>query len=489
MKDASTSKNLTTLAGVIAALSMTSSNLWFVAPVAMALFFYVLLFKTEKKSTALINGLIFGLFTGGAGVWWFWHALPLGWIAPTSFMTQWVVLLITWLMTSFALAVPTIIFSYIVWKFKKYNFVPAILIFGWALQELGREISFALYTLAPQSVLTPHFSSANIGYTLANNNYLLQLAEGVGVYNLSMTVALMGATIAFVIHSQKSITTKALIMTLLIVLITPIFISESEEKSETSLNFALLTTYVPSSSKDDVSHTYEAQLKELSERDVYPDVIVFPEGSGLARMSLNIDRKELLQTYFGDSEILVLSSDYVDYENGHQYSVLSYDSSTEGTIETYEKIFLMPQGEYMPSFLSIILQTLQNNHVDGYIDNLLPSLKRGTETKAVEFKGAKIGALLCSEGLSPRLYRDMVKNKGANVLVNLSRSSWFHGSRLLHNKIVEIGKVHAVQNNSYYIQASNGSPSYVINSDGELISQTKWDETIILDVVVPVRNK
>lgn len=481
MKERLISIGLTIIAGAGAGLSITISSLWFLAPLSLGLFFYTLLFKTKEKFTAIQNGIIFGLATGGAGVWWFWHALPVGWIAPTSTFTQFGAVFITWFLVTVALAVPTVIFSYIIWKLRKHNLIAIFLIFGWTLQEFGREISFAILTAAPESIIAPHFSPANIGYTLANNNYLLQLAEGGGIYNLAIVVALMATLLAFIAHSTTQKKTNVLIVLLIIILLIPHLTKGSENVTGEIMSFSLISTDIPTSSGIDISIVYRRTLEEISTREVYPDVIILPEGNGITKMT--DDSKEMLQELFGENDVLVISSDYVKDKNNEQYSRLSYDSSSQGNIENYEKIFLMPQGEYIPRIISLIFPILHNDYVNRYIKNL--SLKKGSGVKSVEYNGLKIGGLLCSESISPRLYRKMVKEQDVNVLVNLARTSWFHNSKMLHNKTVEIAKVHAVQNRSYYLQATNGSPSFVINSNGELVAQTKWSKTSILDIDIP----
>lgn len=478
------SVSLTILASIGASLSITTSSLWFLAPISLGLFFYVLLFKTSKRSTSIINGIIFGLATGGAGIWWFWHALPVDWIAPTSVFTQFAAVFITWLLVTLALAVPTVIFSYIIWRLREHNFIALFLIFGWTLQEFGRELSFAILTVAQESSFAPHFSPANIGYTLANNNYLLQLAEGGGVYNLSIVVGLIATIIAFVAHSTTQKKSKVLIVVLLVILLIPSFARETEKTK--MISFTILSSNIPTSSGIDTSIIYRRKIEEIAKREVYPDVIILPEGGGLTTMRPEGDQKEMLQELFGEHDVLIISSDYIKNERGGKYSKLSYDSNIYGKLGEYKKIFLMPQGEYTPRIISLTFPILQNGYVNRYIKSL--SLMKGSELKSVEHKGVQIGGLLCSESLSPRLYRKLVKEHGADILVNLSRTSWFHGSQMLHNKTIEIAKVHSVQNRAYYLQATNGAPSFVINSNGELIAETKWDKMDMIDIDIPVEK-
>ena len=113
-------------------------------------------------------------------------------------------------------------------------------------------------------------------------------------------------------------------------------------------------------------------------------------------------------------------------------------------------------------------------------------MERGTKVKAVPYKNAVIGSLLCSEILSPQLYRDLVKNQDANILINLSHTSWFNGSKSLFNKMKQMAKVHAVQNRTYFIQTSNGLPSFVLDYNGKTVMETNQGETKIIYIDIPI---
>jgi apolipoprotein N-acyltransferase len=105
-----------------------------------------------------------------------------------------------------------------------------------------------------------------------------------------------------------------------------------------------------------------------------------------------------------------------------------------------------------------------------------------TDLIAVPFKDSVVGGLVCSDFLSPVLNRELAHLHGATVLVNSANPAWFHDSRILYTKTIQVSKVHAVQNRAYYLQASNGSPSFAIDPTGKIIAETAWKETTVLPV-------
>ena len=149
----------------------------------------------------------------------------------------------------------------------------------------------------------------------------------------------------------------------------------------------------------------------------------------------------------------------------------------------------MAQGEYSPYVSRVIFKILNNKTINDHMENLGGALVRGSHPVAVPYHGFVFGGLLCSEILSPHLYRDLVTKYDANILVNLSHTAWFGPSHTLFVKEKQMARVHAVQNRTYFIQTSNGFPSFVLNPSGESIAETKEGETTVFTVDIPIPSQ
>lgn len=480
-------------ASVLAALSIAIQSLWFLSFFAIALFFYGLWFQIDDKKHAIFSGLLFGFSTIGASIWWVWDAIPITWIDVGSPITQWLLVFISWILVSIVLSVAPAAFSFFIWKFRNNLFIPAISILAWPLQEIGREWVFYIFTIGKQSLFGAHFSITAIGYTLAENNYLLQFADTVGIYGLDFIVALLGSVIALIayslLHKGKYIHTLSTVFIMLVILSIPIWNKVSYTSNDV-MKFALLTADISINSDENSVLVYKKMLEEIAASENIPDVVVFPEGSGLSAIFPNKNvREEWLKNLFGDKEVLVISSNYTLDRNNKTHSLIYYDSSTRGNIAIYEKMFLMGQGEYVPYISAPLFKILKNKTVDEHLSTLGKNIEKGSEVKAVPYKNAIIGSLLCSEILSPQLYRDLVTKQGANILVNLSHTSWFNGSNSLFRKMQQMSKVHAVQNRTYFIQTSNGLPSFVLDSQGKIVLETNRGETKVVNIDIPILKK
>lgn len=481
------------LASVLAGLSVALPSLWFLSLFAITLFFYVLLFQIDSWRQASLSGSLFGISTVGASIWWVWDTLPLKWIDVDSTFTQWGAVFITWIFVSATLSVAPTLYALLIWKIRKKRFALLLIAPFWVLQEISREWLFYFVTLGDQSLPGAHFSISSLGYTLAENDYLLQLADTVGIYGLSFIVALIGITAAVstqsLLTSEKLKQTYGIIFILLIVLSIPLWNKHTTNNTDL-MNFSLITADIPVDSTPAPSTVYKKLLDEIASYDKLPDVIVFPEGGGLSELYPTQEQKDVeLKKLFGDKEVLIINSTYTIDRNGNNHSVLYYDSSTRGNIGFYEKMFLMPHGEYATYVSSPLFKILQNKKVNEHFDSLGESLVRGDSLKAVSYKDLNIGGLLCTETLSPRMYRRLVKEHGANILINLSHTSWFNGSKVLFSKMKQMAKVHAVQNRTYFIQTSNGFPSFVLDSNGKIVIETNKGETKVINIDIPIPIK
>ena len=87
-----------------------------------------------------------------------------------------------------------------------------------------------------------------------------------------------------------------------------------------------------------------------------------------------------------------------------------------GIAARYDKIHLVPFGEYVP--LSGVI-----GFVRGWAE-FIAELEPGT--RAVVFAGppAPFGIVICYEGIFPDLFREFVNN-GARVMVNMTNDGWF----------------------------------------------------------------
>lgn len=479
--------------GVLTAIGVAVSSCWFLVCVGLSLFFYSV-WQASSLRRATLYGLLFGTLVSGGGVLWFFETLPLSWLAVPPGGTEYIFIGVVWLVALIALAIPFALVTPLFFLLRKNLFLIPLSALLFGIMEELRMWSFALIFSSGETVFGAHFSIPALGYALAENTYLLQLASIGGIAVLNVSVALIGGVLAFLLLQLKKEGPRKTYLELGVVLaccgvvvLLPLFLTYSEPTDTHKTPVALITTTTPAGVSKDPA-TILALIQKAINDTYAPTIITLPEGHGLANTISNPDaRRAILDSLSPNREILLISSNKVLRE-GKEYRELMYESSTRGVVGTHTKMFLVPVGEYFPPVLQAIFSLTPAEALHGYRAYLGTGGKSGDTLSAATIHNTTVGSLMCSEMLSPSFYRRLVREKGANLFVTISNNSWFHGSAILHEKLIAVAKVHAVTNRTYFLVTSNDAPSFAIDPRGVLIAHSEWNKETVLFVDVLVRR-
>ncbi len=448
------------LAGAIAGIGTLLPAWWMLAPLGLALFFWNT-WKTERLEDALWGGMWFGWIASGISVLWLFEMLP-----PSAPLFSWAVLLATlfWLLPTVALGLMGAPFGWMLHRTRTSIFAPLVAVLVTVLFEEGRMWAWYLATWGPNAFPGPNFSMPALGYALAESPYLLQLAGYGGLLALTICTALIASALAYLVVTLSSGTYARAGMSVVflsLVLLLPLGATPAPEESASTLQVAIFSTY--STSTPGASYDARALAASL-EASAPPDVILLPEGRTLESI-VRDGSAELMETWSEDKEVLTIRSEPTfDRLLDAHFNTLFYESSERGTLATHRKIYTMAHGEYLPYLTGLIASLVPSSGMP--IVSERSEIAHGNDLAAFSWEGVRFGSLLCSEVVSPHLYRALVREHGANVLVNLANPDWFHGSHILYQKTQQIAKVHAVQNRAYSLSAQNSTSSYVIDPGG-----------------------
>jgi apolipoprotein N-acyltransferase len=473
--------------------------LWWITFAGLALFLNYLRRAGEGLWQGIGAGLFFGVVTGGAGVAWFWYVLPLDFLQIPNRWVQIAAVGMTWVYVSIALGLPIALVSVLARVFRDSSFFPLVCAILWPLAEVGRMWSFALFTWAPQSLFGPHFSPASLGYVLAESGLLLQLADPWGLDALNFTAGLMAGLLATVPDFIRQPCFRRAFVgqsSFLLALLAVAGLSGRHDAPHppTNLRVALICENLKKV-RDFDKHTATADLLAQAAAIKPPvDVVVMPEEISLTSVFWSKQEAEqFLRTHFKTRDVLIMHTRNelypADEENLFpEVKKLVYEGTTSGEVGRYMKQMLMPLGEYAPVAAKPCFSLLGDADLRLYLDDVSSLPADRSQPRTVEFRGWRLGGLLCSDLLSPYLYRDLAGMGRADVLINLSNPFWFHGSRLLQWKTVQIAKVHAVQNRLPLLVANNLAPSFVVASTGRIVAESHWNWRGILSVDLPLGN-
>jgi apolipoprotein N-acyltransferase len=482
-------------AALVTSLGIIFPPLWWCVLPGIAGFFHLLRTRVRKPVAAGFLGLSFGILTGFAGTIWFADTLPLDFLGIRSGGAAIVAVSMTWLYVACALGLPFALLALLLWRLRETHLFPLIATLGWPIAEWGRMWSFALFTWAPQSLSGPHFSVASVGYSLAENGALLALAHPFGIHALDLAAAAGAALIACIPQVLRD--RKRSVAALAQCCLPPLTLLAAREPAppssrSPSIRVAVLAETIPDVRGIGTHAVVTRQLERLGSCARPVDAIILPEELSLTSIFWSKrEADDFLKQHFGNCDILLFHTRNdlypIDEKNLRPESKkLVFESSTRGEIGRYYKRMLMPLGEYAPALAKAFYSVVPDPELHSLVEETGDSLPPGptVATAMVSHHGIRFGALLCSDMVSPYLYRTLAKDQRPDVLVNLANHFWFHGSRTLHWKTIQMAKVHAAQNRLPMIVANNMAPSFVLDRRGRVIAATEWGkpETIFLEV-------
>ncbi len=128
-------------------------------------------------------------------------------------------------------------------------------------------------------------------------------------------------------------------------------------------------------------------------------------------------------------------------------------------ISRYDKIDLVPFGEFVPPVFSFV------NRITQEAGDFVP----GHDIKVMPAAGHRLGVFICYESAFPDLVRQFSRN-GADVLVNLSNDAYFGRSDAREQHLL-IARMRAVENRRYLIRSTNNGITAVIDPSGRVVKR------------------
>jgi apolipoprotein N-acyltransferase len=326
-----------------------------------------------------------------------------------------------------------------------------------------------------------------LGYALYQYLTLIQFAEFTGVYGISALIIFFNAVAYVVLFRRGRPRMQALSLTSATVLFVVLFgfgsyrLHELKgEPPQRSLRVAMVQANIAQSIKWNPNFlpqsfkVYEEESLGASKRGV--DLIVWPEAA--AAFPFQADDKyppdfsdyaayhdALLQLAKETGTPILFGAPAIAKRNGRygQYNRADLVSAQGQLVAHYDKINLVPFGEYVPAreFLGYFV----NRVVEGFGD-MIP----GTEQTLFTVKNAKLGVLICYESVFPNLTRREVK-KGADVLVNITNDAWYGESSAPYQALA-MATMRSVETKVPMIRTANTGISAIIKPSGQITART-----------------
>lgn len=488
---------LAVISGISLGIGFVIPQIWWIVFFGMGTFLYLLSKSSSFKQTTL--------YAYGVGLVWhgvalapiFFSVFPFDWFGVPSITLQVLVVMFSWLVATFVFSLGAGVFGAFYWVFREHVktlHALYVLPLAWVLSEWIGMWMFSITLAGPGSLIGAHMSAGSIGYLLANNLLLLQIASIGGLLLLSVAIVVAGYGLLQIYINYGRINKTYLIASTIFVFVILFFghhwvgkISY-EGAQEKQINVATVSRYLkphlsfePGEEEEIAMELYN-QIAPLSG----VDVIVFPENSAFVRSlewgDLGIEKSDLLKIGDGTSAPVMIDSEDIEGDEGGFYSRGVFWTENQQTF-TYKQL-IMPLGEYVPYFYSIFMRALWQGELLEKVSEVR-AYYAGPEENIGIVNGVSFALRFCDEVFSGELFRNSTKN-GANVLVNISSQSWFHGSPIVYKQMQMAAQVRAVENRRFLLQSGNMTPAFVINEWGGVVAETKWGVPSVVQMDVPL---
>ena len=333
-----------------------------------------------------------------------------------------------------------------------------------------------------------------LGYSQAGSPLLIQSAKLFGVYGISfLIVAVNTAIFLMLARREKNIRFWAAVFGLFLFVLNIYYgalqfqIEVPASRQEVVADVAVIQGNIEQEQKwsadlkDLIIQKY-LKLTELASFDG-PDLVVWPEAAYPGFFNREYDGSEV-QALFKKLGLHVLAGS-PHFVSEAEYYNSAYLVSGQGEItDRYDKIHLVPFGEYVP--FKIVLSFLEP-----YAYSLgIGDFSAGKEFKVFEMplgpnRGkARFSVLVCFEDIFPELARQFTQ-RGAQCLFVITNDAWFGktGAPFQH---LQASVFRAIENGVPVVRAGNIGVSAFISAGGEVqdkIQNERGFETYVTGVL------
>ncbi len=426
----------------------------------------LLSFWDKKPDRAFVTGYAFGMVYFFGTLYWIYHSI--NHFGGVSFLSS---IALVFLLCGYLSIYPAI-FSYLVTVLINRTKLPASLIAPvfWVVLEYLRSYAFT------------GFPWASIGYTQYRFLPMIQVADITGIYGISFLVIAFNSAIVDVFLLKKrtkvmplfpasySIAGIAVVAAALLISLGYGALRLGQNRPGAPVRASVVQGNIEQDKKwepafqNEVLSTYFGLSKEAALQT--PQFIVWPETSVPFMFGYDgMLSEELIQFQKGLGAYLLFGSVRVQERTKEKTlltnSAILLDPSGK-SIYIYDKIHLVPFGEYVPLRSVLFFVDKIAAGIGDYVAGE-SYLRAGTDF-------GSFGTLVCYEIIFPGMVRKFY-TKGGDFMVTITNDAWF-GRTAGPYQHFSMAVFRAVENRKPVIRSANTGVSGFIDSNGRILSTT-----------------
>ncbi|HEU0004941.1 MAG TPA: apolipoprotein N-acyltransferase [Terriglobia bacterium] len=372
-------------------------------------------------------------------------------------------------------------------------------LFSWAFARLSLSGGSLCFWLVPAFWVSTEYLRAQVltgfpwcllGYGLVDAVNLAQVARWTGVYGLSFAAMGVSAFVTEVlVRPWRSAALRLGSIASVLLCLTLGFSSSGKEYREPTHLVRIVQTNIDLDQKLDAA-ARASLLDELAQLSIPSEptesnpqsnsvrLILWPETPAAFYFNHDRDFRRRMENVAASSGAYFLFG-FVDFrphsKGGSErdpYNSVAMLSPDGRTISQYDKIHLVPFGEYIPYeqlfFFVEKISTEAGNFKPGDRVVVAPLDNRGA-----------VGAFVCYEAVVPDLVRRFARD-GSQLFVNVTNDAWFGESAAPFQHLV-MARMRAIENHRYLLRAANNGISAIISPNGHVVKSVARNKRIFLE--------
>jgi apolipoprotein N-acyltransferase len=314
-----------------------------------------------------------------------------------------------------------------------------------------------------------------IGYSQAFHPLLIQSARWGGVYAVGFLIVAVNAAMALAFLRRKPNET----MSILVVLFTFLFVGIAALREDPIRDLSggpapLIVAVQPNVPMEGLDDAAMEQLLnrhiELSTQGLAaigdgtnsPRLIIWPESPMNFSYSRDPHLRKIVGSFAKAERASILLNSLEPAPNGGDYNSAVMVNEEGRIVAQYDKIRLMPFGEYVP-----LPQWLPGaSSVRGIVGDFTP----GSSYTLMPLGALRAGVFICIESAHPSIARRFA-NESADVLINISNDGYLGPTPVMRQHLSN-AIFRAVENDRTVMRVTNSGISALIEPDGHISDVT-----------------
>jgi apolipoprotein N-acyltransferase len=318
-----------------------------------------------------------------------------------------------------------------------------------------------------------------VGYSQAYVPPLIQSARFGGVYMVGFLIVMVNAALAYLLLLRNARALKLAAVAILCV-VAVIFLSAAAgavNRSSTAVEPAAVVVAVqPNVPMEEKSLEEAAQLIErhygLSERGLaeatvkyagVPRIVIWPESPMYFSYARYAETRELFARFAAKNRASVLFNAMEPAPAGGTYNSAMMVNEEGRLVAQYDKIRLLPFGEYVP--LPRWLPGVSS--IPAMVGDFTP----GAQYTLMPLGEARAGVFICFESAFPSISRNFAES-GADVLVNISNDGYLGPTPVMRQHLANT-VFRAVENGLPVARVTNTGITAFISPRGDVMDATE----------------